>query len=72
MPIAPTRISPQLAGGEWLIVFNKTIRRRVILHPPQDPEFRNWLIRSADRGAELERTAGGAGLRLAAARNAPA
>ena len=40
----------QLSGGDWLIVFNKTIRRPVVLHPPQDPEFRNWLIRSADEG----------------------
>ncbi len=40
----------QLSDGDWLIVFNKTIRRPVILHPPQDPEFRNWLIRSGDEG----------------------
>jgi hypothetical protein len=40
----------RLAGAERLIVFNKTIRRRLILHPPQDPEFRNWMIRSTDRG----------------------
>jgi hypothetical protein len=40
----------RLDDGEWLIVFNKSIRRRVVLHPPQDPEFRNWLIRSSDRG----------------------
>jgi hypothetical protein len=39
-----------LPGGEWLIVFNKTIRRRLILHPPQDPEFRNWMMRSMDGG----------------------
>ena len=39
-----------LADGQWLVVFNKTIRRRLILHPPQDPEFRNWLIRSPDQG----------------------
>jgi hypothetical protein len=40
----------QLSGGEWLVVFNQTIRRPIILHPPQDPEFRNWLIRSPDEG----------------------
>ncbi len=39
-----------LDDGDWLIVFNKTIRRRLILHPPQDPEFRNWLMRSSDGG----------------------
>lgn len=41
----------RLAGAERLIVFNKTIRRRLILHPPQDPEFRNWMMRSTDGGA---------------------
>jgi hypothetical protein len=40
----------RLEGPERLIVFNKTIRRRLILHPPQDPEFRNWLMRSGDDG----------------------
>jgi BNR repeat-like domain len=40
----------RLESGEWLLVFNKTIRRRLVLHPPQDPEFRNWLMRSADGG----------------------
>ena len=50
MPIAPMRISRSSSGGDWLVVFNKTIRRPVVLHPPQDPEFRNWLIRSSDEG----------------------
>ncbi|HZT20105.1 MAG TPA: sialidase family protein [Dongiaceae bacterium] len=40
----------RLEGGEWLVVFNKTVRRPLILHPPQDPEFRNWLMRSSDGG----------------------
>jgi hypothetical protein len=40
----------RLEGAERLIVFNKTIRRRLILHPPQDPEFRNWMMRSTDGG----------------------
>ena len=50
----------RLAGAERLVVFNKTIRRRLILHPPQDPEFRNWMMRSADGGASWSRF--GAGL----------
>lgn len=41
----------RLAGAERLLVFNKSPRRRLILHPPQDPEFRNWLMRSPDGGA---------------------
>src|SRR5262249_54978133 len=40
----------RLESGAHLVVFNKTIRRRVILHPPQDPEFRNWMMRSTDGG----------------------
>jgi len=40
----------RLDSGEWLTVFNKSPRRRQILHPPQDPAFQNWLVRSADRG----------------------
>jgi hypothetical protein len=40
----------RLEGPERLIVFNKTVRRRLILHPPQDPEFRNWIMRSGDGG----------------------
>ncbi len=46
---AHAHIAP-LSDGDWLIVFNKTIRRPVILHPPQDPEFRNWVIRSSNEG----------------------
>lgn len=38
------------AAGTWLLVFNRTIRRPVVLHPPQDPEFRNVLMRSTDEG----------------------
>jgi len=38
------------ANGDWVVVFNKAPRRAVILHPPQDPEFRNVVIRSSDRG----------------------
>jgi len=39
-----------LPGGEWLLVANRAPRRRVTMHPPQDPEFINILIRSADEG----------------------
>lgn len=39
-----------LADGTWLCVFNMVPRREVVLHPPQDPEFRNVLIRSDDEG----------------------
>lgn len=39
-----------LASGEWLCVFNKSFRRPMVLHPPQDPFFGNFMVRSADRG----------------------
>src|SRR5262245_49190940 len=38
-------------SGEWLVVFNKAPRRAVILHPPQEPEYRNVIIRSSDHGS---------------------
>ena len=38
------------AGGEILVVFNWVPRRAVILHPPQDPNFGNVLVRSTDAG----------------------
>ena len=38
------------ADGTWLLVFNRAPRRTVVLHPPQDPEYRNVMIRSADEG----------------------
>jgi hypothetical protein len=44
---------PQIAvaaNGDWLVVFNKTPRGPLILHPPQDPLFTNVIIRSRDRG----------------------
>ena len=44
---------PHLAvgrDGSFLLVFNRAPRRAVILHPPQDPEFRNVLTVSADEG----------------------
>ena len=52
------------ANGDWLVVFNKAPRRPCILHPPQDPLFRNVITRSATAGY-LERARGGAELRLA-------
>jgi hypothetical protein len=45
---------PQIAvaaNGDWLIVFNRAPRRAgIILHPPQDPDFCNVIIRSTDGG----------------------
>lgn len=38
------------ASGGWLMVFNRTVRRGAIIHPPQDPEYRNLLMRSDDEG----------------------
>ncbi len=37
-------------NGDWLVVFNKAPRRPFILHPPEEPLFRNVIIRSRDRG----------------------
>lgn len=36
--------------GTWLVVFNRSPRRAFVLHPPEDPLFRNVIIRSRDRG----------------------
>lgn len=38
------------ARGTWLCVVNQAPRRPFVLHPPQDPLFRNLLIRSDDEG----------------------
>ncbi len=38
------------ADGTWLMVFNRTVRRSVILHPPQDPLYANLLMTSRDQG----------------------
>ena len=38
------------ADGAFLLVFNRAPRRELILHPPQDPEYRNLLMRSQDEG----------------------
>jgi hypothetical protein len=39
------------AGGEWIVVFNRAPRRAVVLHPPEDPGFQNYITRSADEGS---------------------
>jgi hypothetical protein len=39
-----------LKDGQWLIVFNRTVRRPFLLHPPEDPHYYNVLIRSSDNG----------------------
>ncbi|HVO00818.1 MAG TPA: sialidase family protein [Candidatus Cybelea sp.] len=39
-----------VAEDRWLLVFNRTIRRDVILHPPQDPLYQNLLTISRDQG----------------------
>ncbi len=38
------------ADGTFLLVFNLAPRRRVVLHPPLDPAFRNVVMRSSDEG----------------------
>jgi hypothetical protein len=38
------------ADGSWVAVFNLAPRRVFVLHPPQDPLFRNVLVRSTDEG----------------------
>ncbi len=37
--------------GDLLVVFNRAPRRPFILHPPEDPQFQNVLMRSSDDGA---------------------
>src|SRR5581483_10284010 len=39
-----------VAEDRWLMVFNRTMRRDVIIHPPQDPQFQNLLMISRDQG----------------------
>lgn len=38
------------ADGDWLLVITQTQRRDGVLHPPQDPLYRNLLMRSRDEG----------------------
>ena len=49
------------ANGDWLVTWNMTVRReegtyspRRFLHPPDDPEYRNYMIRSRDQGRTWE------------------
>lgn len=39
-----------LPSGEWVVVFNRSVRRPFLLHPPNDPHYYNVIIRSHDRG----------------------
>jgi hypothetical protein len=39
-----------LPNGDWLVVFNHSVRRSVVLHPPEDPLYRNLIMRSLDQG----------------------
>ncbi|HEY4161937.1 MAG TPA: sialidase family protein [Dongiaceae bacterium] len=39
-----------VAEDRWLLVFNRSVRRSVILHPPQDPLYQNLLMISRDQG----------------------
>jgi BNR/Asp-box repeat. len=44
---------PHLAvtgNGDWLLLFTQAPRRQGVLHPPQDPLYRNLLVRSCDEG----------------------
>lgn len=34
----------------WLLVFTRSMRREIVLHPPQDPFYCNMLMRSEDQG----------------------
>lgn len=38
------------ADDGWLVVFNRAPRREFVLHPPEEPLFRNVLIKSVDQG----------------------
>ena len=39
-----------VAEDRWLLVFNRSVRRTAILHPPQDPLYQNLLMISRDQG----------------------
>lgn len=48
-------------NGDWLVTWNMSSNREVgrysprrFLHPPQDPEYRNYMIRSTDQGETWE------------------
>src|SRR5262249_49494435 len=45
---------PHIVGldrDEWLLVFNRSVRRPFVLHPPQDPPFYTVITRSPALGA---------------------
>ena len=47
-PLGPSITT--LDNGEWLAAFNHSRRREKIMHPPDDPLYRNLLTRSSDQG----------------------
>jgi sialidase-1 len=40
----------ELPDGEWVMVFNQSVRRPMILHPTEDPRYYNVVVRSVDQG----------------------
>ncbi|NPV55127.1 MAG: exo-alpha-sialidase [Anaerolineae bacterium] len=44
----------KLLDGSWLLVFNRSVRRTFILHPPEDPHYYNLTMRSHDEGRSWE------------------
>jgi len=40
----------QIDADRWILVFNQTVRREVILHPPEDPRYYNMISISNDEG----------------------
>ena len=67
-PLCLQRASASRGGGatdNWLLVFTQSRRRAGVLHPPQDPLYRNMLMRSADEGRSWSRAFRRAGFRLA-------
>jgi hypothetical protein len=44
----------KLDSGELVMVFNQSVRRAIVHHPPSDPLFRNYVTRSHDLGDSWE------------------
>lgn len=40
----------KIDDNRWILVFNQTVRREVILHPPEDPRYYNMISLSNDGG----------------------
>lgn len=40
----------KIDAENWILVFNQTVRREVILHPPEDPGYYNMVSLSIDEG----------------------